>query len=77
MENYYVIQIFCSRESPFFLPYYISDKIFMIEVSRKYRFWLHFFNEKRKRQFIPLPWKIGEITIRGITKIEEYSTHLN
>jgi hypothetical protein len=77
MENYNVIRIFGSRESPFFLPYYISDKIFIIEVARKYRFWLHFFNEKRKRQFIPFPWKIGEIILRGIAKIDEYSTHLN
>ena len=77
MENYNVIRIFGSRESPFSLPYYILEKIFIIEVARKYKFWLHFFNEKIKRQFIPLPWKIREIILRGIAKIDEYSTHLD
>jgi len=38
MENCNVIRIFGSRESPFFLPYYILDKVFVIEVARKYCF---------------------------------------
>jgi hypothetical protein len=77
MENYNVIRIFGSRESPFFLPWYISEKMFIIEVARQYRLWLHFFHEKRKRKFIPLPWKVGEIMLRGIAKIDDYSTYLN
>jgi len=54
MENYNVIRIFGSRENLVFLPYYISYKIFIIEVARQFIFWLIFFYEKRKSQFIPL-----------------------
>jgi hypothetical protein len=36
MENYNVIEIFGSKENPSFLPCHISDRIFIIEVERKY-----------------------------------------
>jgi hypothetical protein len=52
MEDHNVIKIFCSKENLAFLPYYISDKLFITEVTRQYGFWLHFFHEKRKKQFI-------------------------
>jgi hypothetical protein len=29
-------------------------------------------SEKRKNQFISLPWKVGEIFLWGISKIDEY-----
>jgi hypothetical protein len=38
---------------------------------------LHFFHEKRKKQFIPLPWKIGEFVLRNINKIDEFANHFN
>ena len=60
MENYNVIRIFDAKENPFFLPCHISDLMFITEVERKYNLWLHFFHEKRKNQFIPLPWKTGD-----------------
>jgi hypothetical protein len=72
MEDYNIIRVFCSIEKPIFLPYYISDKLFIIEIARQYKFWFHTFSEKRKKQFIPLPWKVGEILLRGISKIDEY-----
>jgi hypothetical protein len=56
MENHNVIRIFCSKENPCFLPYHVSDKLFITEVGRKYNFWLHFFYEKKKKKSIPLPW---------------------
>jgi hypothetical protein len=49
MENHSIIRIFCSKENPSFLPYYVPDKLFIIEVERKYNFWLYFFHEKRKK----------------------------
>jgi hypothetical protein len=58
MENHSVIRILCLKENPSFLPYHVSEKLFITEVARQYNFWLHFFHEKRKKQFIPLPWKI-------------------
>jgi hypothetical protein len=54
MDNYNIVRIYCSRERPLFLPYYIPDRLFSIEVARQYKFWLHFFHEKRKKKFIPL-----------------------
>jgi hypothetical protein len=32
-------------------------------------------SEKRKKQFIPLPWKGGEIFLWRISKIDEYTTY--
>jgi hypothetical protein len=77
MEHYSVVRIYCSRERPLYLPYYVPDKMFVIEVARQYRFWVHFFHDKRKKQFIPLPWKIGEIQLRGISKIDEFAVQLD
>jgi hypothetical protein len=55
MKNYNVIRIFGSKENPCFLPCHISNKMFVTKVARKYNYCLHFFHEKRKNQFIPLP----------------------
>jgi hypothetical protein len=32
---------------------------------------------KGKKQFIPLPWKVGEILLREIPKIDEYASYFN
>jgi hypothetical protein len=76
MENHSVIRIFCSKENPSFLPYHVSDKKIITEVARQYNFWLHFFHEKRKNKFIPLPWKIGDFIFRNINKIDEFVNHV-
>jgi hypothetical protein len=49
MDDYNFIRIFCSHEKPLFLPYYVPDKLFIIEVARKYKLWFHVFYEKRKK----------------------------
>jgi hypothetical protein len=77
MDNYNIIRIFCSHEKPIYLPYYVSDKLFIIEVARKYKFWFHAFYERRKKLFIPLPWRVGEILLRGISKIDEYASYFD
>jgi hypothetical protein len=33
--------------------------------------------KKRKKQFIPLPWKIGDFMFRNINKIDEFANHFN
>jgi hypothetical protein len=43
-------------------------------VERKYKSCLHLFYEKKKKQFIPLVWKVGKIFLGGIVKIDEYAT---
>jgi hypothetical protein len=60
MDNYTVIRIFGSREKPTLLPYHIIDIMFVTEITRQYNYWLHLFQEKRKKQFIPLSWKVGD-----------------
>jgi hypothetical protein len=72
MENYSVIIIYCSREKPLYLSYYMSKKIFVVDVCNQYKFWAHFFHEKRNKQFIPFPWRIGEILLRNISNIDEF-----
>jgi hypothetical protein len=46
-------------------------------VARQYNFLLHFFHEKRKKQFIPLPWKIGDFVFRNMNKINEFANHFH
>jgi hypothetical protein len=46
-------------------------------VTRQYNFWFHFFQEKRKNNCIPLPWKIGEFVFININKIDEFANHFN
>ena len=65
MEYYNVIRIFGSKENPSFIPYHISDIIFVVYIARKYTYWLHFFHENRKKQFMPLPGK-SRISYSGI-----------
>jgi hypothetical protein len=76
MDNYNVIRIFSSKENPSFLLCHISGKMFVNEIARKYNYWLHFFHEKRKNQFIPLPWKVKDFKLKNINKIDEFAGHL-
>jgi hypothetical protein len=77
MENYSVIMIFDSKEDPSFLPCHITDIIFVIEIASQYNYWLHFFHEKRKKQFIPLPWKFRDFMFRNVNKIDGFIGHFN
>jgi hypothetical protein len=36
---------------------------------------MHFFHKKRKKKFIPFPWKIGYFIFRNINKIDEFVNH--
>jgi hypothetical protein len=51
--------------------------IFFVEVCRQYKSWAHLFNEKRKKQFIPLPWKIREIIVKHISHLDELAGQLD
>jgi hypothetical protein len=54
-ENHSVLMVFGSKENPTFPPCHITDKMFVAEIARQYNHWLHFFHDKKKKQFIPLP----------------------
>jgi hypothetical protein len=36
-----------------------------------------FFHEKRKNQFIPLSWKVGDFVFRSMNKIDEFANHFH
>jgi hypothetical protein len=76
MENHNVIKIFNSKENPS-LPCHVAVKKNIMEVTRQYNFWLHFFHEKRKNKFIPFPWKTGDFIFRNINKIDEFANHFH
>jgi hypothetical protein len=76
-EHYNIIKVYFSCEAPIYLPFYVSDRIFVIEVCRQYKFWANFFYERKKNQFISLPWKIGEITVINASKINEYAVQFD
>jgi hypothetical protein len=46
-------------------------------VCKKYRFWTHFFLEKRKRKLLHFPWKVGEIVLKRITNIVVFSVQFD
>jgi hypothetical protein len=75
LDDYTVIRIFGSREKPALLPCHITDIMFVREVERQYNYWLHLFQEKRKKQFIPLPWKVRDFVLRNVNKIDEFTAH--
>jgi hypothetical protein len=77
MENYNVITIFGSKENPSFLTCHISEKMFVAEITMQYTYWLHFFHEKRKNKFIPLPWKVEDFVFRNLNNIEEFMGHFH
>jgi hypothetical protein len=77
LDNYTVIRIFGSREKPSLLPCHITDIMFVTKVARQYKYWLHLFQEKRKKQFIPMPWKVEDFILRNVNKIDEFTTHSN
>ena len=76
-ENYIVLMVFGSKDNPTFLPCHITDKMFVTEITRQYNYWLHFFHDKRKKQFISLPWKVGDFVFRNVNKIDEFAGHFN
>jgi hypothetical protein len=80
LDNYTMIRIFGSREKIALLPCHITDRMFVIEVARKYNYWFHLFQEKRKKQFIPPPWKVRDFILRNVNIIDEFtalSSNLN
>jgi hypothetical protein len=32
---------------------------------------------KKKKKFIPLPWKVGDFVFRSINKIDEFANHFH
>ena len=49
MDNYNIMRIFSSDEKPIYLPYYVSNKLFIIEVARQHKLWFHSFYERMKK----------------------------
>jgi hypothetical protein len=52
-------------------------RMFVAEIERKYNYWLHFFHENRKNQFLPLPWKVGDFIFINMNKIDEFMSHFH
>jgi hypothetical protein len=71
IEDFSIIRLFGCEDKPFLLPFYVLDIYLVIEVSRQYKSWAHFLNEKRKNKSIMLPWKIGEIIVKYISHLDE------
>jgi hypothetical protein len=71
-ENHNVLMVFGSKENLAFLPCHIMNKMFVAEIARQYNHWFHFFHEKKKKQFIPLPWKVEDFVCRNIKNIDEF-----
>jgi len=77
IEDFSIIRLFGCEEKHFLLPFYISEKYFVIDVCKKYKSWVHFFNEKGKKQFIFLPWKVRENIVKHISHLDELIGKLN
>jgi hypothetical protein len=75
LDNYTIIRIFGSTEQPALLPCHITDIIFIAEVAHQYSYWFHLFQRMKKKQFIPMPWKIGEFMLKNVNKFDDFTTH--
>jgi hypothetical protein len=49
--------------------------MFVTKIERQYNYSLHFFHGKRKKQFIHLPWKVGDFVFRNVNEIDEFAGH--
>jgi hypothetical protein len=52
LDDFNYFKLYGFQGKPYLLPFYVSDKFFIVEVCRQYKYWAHFFNEKWKKQFI-------------------------
>jgi hypothetical protein len=75
LDDFSYIRPYDFQGKPSLFPFYVSNKLFTVEVHKKYKFWEHLFNEKRKKQFIPLPWRIVKIIVKNISPLGEFDVH--
>jgi hypothetical protein len=62
---------------PLLLPNFVCDQYFVAKVSKQYRTWSSFFEKKRKRQFISLPFNEANIKIKILLHFSKVSEMLN
>jgi hypothetical protein len=77
MEYFSFIRLYGFQGKPSLFPFYISDRIFIVELCKQYKYWMHFFGEKRKMQFNPFPWKVGEMSMKNMSHLYEYTTQFD
>jgi hypothetical protein len=72
MEEFNFMGLYGFQGKSFLLQFYVFDILFIVEVCRQYKYWVHFFNEKRKKQSIPFSWEVGEMYVKNISHLDEY-----
>jgi hypothetical protein len=77
LDNYTVIRIFGSTKQHVLLPCHIMERMFVVEVACQYNYWFHLLQRKKKKQFIPPPWKIGEFVLKNVNKIDDFVAHFS
>jgi hypothetical protein len=77
MEDFSFIRLYGFKGKPYLLLFYVSNKLFTIKVCRQYKYWAHFFNEKEKKVIHPIFVKIGEISVKNISRLDEFTTHID
>jgi hypothetical protein len=75
-ENHSFLMVFGSKKNPSLLPCHITENMFVAEIKRQYNHWLYFFHDKKKKKlFIPLPWKVRDFVCRNVNNIDEFFGH--
>jgi hypothetical protein len=77
MDDFIFIRLYGFQGKPSLLPFYFFDRLFTVEVCKQYKYWVNFFNEKRKKKFISLPWKVVEMYVNIISHLYEYTTQFD
>jgi hypothetical protein len=70
-EKFTYIRLFGFEGKPFLLPCFVCDIFFIYELCRQYKVWSTFFDKKRKKQFIPMPFKIVGILVKSSSNLAE------
>jgi hypothetical protein len=77
MEDFSCLRLYGFQGKPSLFPFYVSNKIFTIEVCIQYKYCVHLFNKKRKNQYNSFPWKIGDISMNNISHLDEFTTQFD
>lgn len=61
-----LVWIYEFHEKPLLLPKFLLGMWFIAEICKHYHLWLIIFERKKNKQFISLPFIVGELTMRNV-----------
>lgn len=57
--------------TPFLLPRFFTNKLFVSELCRQYLYWSFFFEKKHKNQFLQIPFSVENVRIKSLLHLRK------